>query len=389
SMMRSIMTAGFGLCLALLLAATPARAALTAAELSLDEAVLNQFNVVTFGNYTANSETEGLVAVGGNFTGSGRNICFNGCAGATTSAALGATYGALTVWGNMSGGATVEQGNAAIQGNNTAASTLNMQGNGGVSIAGTNSGTIENPTFIRTSAATAGATMNLRNNVPITTGLPAATAFPYGATMPFQAALTDLATSIAADAAATNAQTLGKYVQNGPTGITATAANGDYGGMTYGFITTTVADLESDQNFSGIDTNGLDAVFVVVTGQSTGPLPTLNTNDSNVIWDFVDATSLTFSGSWYGQILAPNATVTNNGDLNGTVIAKAIVQNAEIHQYDNGGDVLPLNVLSGLPTTTIGTSQGGGTSVDEPSTIAVLLVGVLGLVVLRRKMARA
>jgi len=353
--MRSLVAAGCGLCLALLLAASPARAALTATELALDEAVLNQFGAVTFSGYTIQTgETEGRVAVGGNFSDNGGNICFNGCSGNTNSAALGATYGALNVWGNVSGNATTTTNGAGF--------------------------------YI--GAASAGNTSNL-NGAQVHVSQPRTTTFPFPAAMPFQSALTDLATGLATDAAATNARTLGAYVQNAPTSITATAANGAYGGKKYGFLTVTATNLASYENFSGIDTNGLDAVFVIVTGQYGGTLPGLNpggNNETDVIWDFVDATTVTFAGSWYGQILAPNATVADpSGDLTGAVIANDIVQSNEIHQY-TGSYVLPIGALSGLPvdSPSIGESQ----PVVEPSALAVLLVGIFGLGFARRRRRR-
>jgi len=384
--MRSLVAAGCGLCLALLLAASPARAALTATELALDEAVLNQFGAVTFSGYTIQTgETEGRVAVGGNFSDNGGNICFNGCSGNTNSAALGATYGALNVWGNVSGNATTTTNGAGfyIQGNN--AGTLS---NAAMNIAGSNDGTITNPSVINIGAASAGNTSNL-NGAQVHVSQPRTTTFPFPAAMPFQSALTDLATGLATDAAATNARTLGAYVQNAPTSITATAANGAYGGKKYGFLTVTATNLASYENFSGIDTNGLDAVFVIVTGQYGGTLPGLNpggNNETDVIWDFVDATTVTFAGSWYGQILAPNATVADpSGDLTGAVIANDIVQSNEIHQY-TGSYVLPIGALSGLPvdSPSIGESQ----PVVEPSALAVLLVGIFGLGFARRRRRR-
>lgn len=386
--MRALLAVGSALCLSLL-AVAPAQAALTASELALDGAILNQFNAVAFGNYTMGNETEGRIAVGGNLTAGGGNICFNGCPGDTTNTALGATpYGSLTVWGNVTGsGAQAGGGDFSIQGSNGSGSTLNMNSHGGVSVGQGNSGTIQGATFVRTAATSAGTVTNspTPSSPGITTGLPLTTVFPYGSTMPFRAALTDLATGIAGAAAATTAQTLGTYVQNGATGLTATAAPGSYGGKAYGFVTTTLAALASYQNFSGITNSGLDAVFVVVTGTSGPALPNMNaaTNANLVVWDFVDATSVSFAGSWYGQVLAPNATVSNpSSPLNGTVIADAIVQGAEFHQY-SGTDLLPPGSLSGLPVTT----PAGGTPVPEPPAAALLLVGVAALLLLRRRAA--
>ncbi len=360
-----------------LMLSPPARAgSLSASELALADAVLSQFNVVTFGNYAANNETEGRVAVGGNFTGTGHNICFNGCPGDSSDAALGATYGALNVWGNVSGGATLLSGDAFIQGSNGAGSNLSLQHNGGVNIVGQNAGQISNPSFINTSAATAGTTQNATPGT-IKTGLPASTVFPFGATMPFQSALTDLSTSLASLAITSGAQTIGPYVQNGPTSFTATAASGNFGGQTYGFFTTTMSDLAGYQNFAGINTNGLDAVIVVVSGNSTAALPNLNTfaNDQSVIWDFVDTSTLNFAGSWAGQILAPEAAISNpSGDLTGAVIGSSIDQGGEIHNL-----ALPTGDLSGIPTSS---------DVPEPPALAALATAMALFALLRRHWGR-
>ena len=374
-----------GLALSATLLASPAFAGLTAAELALDSAVFGQFGAVTFGNYTANNETEGRIAVGGNFIGGGgHNICFNGCSGDTTSAALGATYGALNVWGNVTGAGANPGGDAFIQGSNAAGSTLNMNYYGGTGIVGANAGTIQSANFVSTSAAGAGTTQNLRNGVPVTTNVAAGTVFPFPSTLPFQTALTDLSASLKTDAQGTTAQVLGAYVQNGQTGLAATAAPGSYGGKKYGFVTTTMADLVSYQNFSGITATGLDAVFVIVSGTSSSALPNLNTVGNNVIWDFVDATTISFAGQWYGQILAPNATVSNpSGNLNGTVIAQNVVQSNEYHY---GSYILPTNSLSGLPVVPM--SGGGSTPIDEPSAFAVMAAGA-GLLAAVRRRARA
>jgi choice-of-anchor A domain-containing protein len=51
----------------------------------------------------------------------------------------------------------------------------------------------------------------------------------------------------------------------------------------------------------------------------------------SVIWNFVDATTATFQTSLFGSVLAPKAAVTNNGRLNGSIVAASLQQNAQIH----------------------------------------------------------
>ena len=52
---------------------------------------------------------------------------------------------------------------------------------------------------------------------------------------------------------------------------------------------------------------------------------------SDIIWNFIDATSVTFNTQWGGTVLAANATVRTNTPLNGTLFANAYVGTGELH----------------------------------------------------------
>jgi choice-of-anchor A domain-containing protein len=58
-------------------------------------------------------------------------------------------------------------------------------------------------------------------------------------------------------------------------------------------------------------------------------------NDNQLLWNFEGSGTVNLgSGSWYGSILAPSATVTNNGNTteNGQVVANAFTDNnTELH----------------------------------------------------------
>lgn len=54
---------------------------------------------------------------------------------------------------------------------------------------------------------------------------------------------------------------------------------------------------------------------------------------SNVLWNFADAIELNFGDSWYGSVLALNATIKTNSNLNGAIAAKSYIGNGEIHDY--------------------------------------------------------
>jgi choice-of-anchor A domain-containing protein len=161
---------------------------------------------------------------------------------------------------------------------------------------------------------------------------------------------------------------------------------------------------------------------------------------NNVIFNFVDATNISSTGfSFQGSVLAPKAHYSfNNGNLEGTLIAKSVAGNGEFHHYPFQGtlpeppastepgtgtsgsqpDTEPSNPTNEEPTTPggdtpstgenpdnpsneqpttpggeTGTPSTGGnsddtTEVPEPSTIAGLLLGTGFLGGLRRKMKR-
>ena len=87
-------------------------------------------------------------------------------------------------------------------------------------------------------------------------------------------------------------------------------------------------------------------------------------NNQQVIWNFVDATSVSFSDEFYGSVLAVNATVTNITPIEGSVVAKAFNQGGEVHLGTYNGRT---PFLTPPP------------SVPEPATWA-MMIGGLGLV---------
>jgi choice-of-anchor A domain-containing protein len=80
-------------------------------------------------------------------------------------------------------------------------------------------------------------------------------------------------------------------------------------------------------NVSGVGSTALniDANFIGSTGaQSLG---------TDTVWNFTDATTIKIGAQFGGDVLATMANLTTSGNVEGTVVAKSIVQGAEIH-YD-------------------------------------------------------
>lgn len=399
------------------LAAAPACAGtFSAADLTYDNALLNQFNLVNLGNYSqATSPTatgiQGRTLVGGNATfTAATTLCSSGCAGNTTTAvdSSGASYGALTVFGNLvtpggynpvaanagdisvkgTSSGTIEvnaaSSNNAVTNNTNGTANVNLVGSA-ATLAVANANAIRAPATAGTSVSSFNGTSYNYNNTsglltpnttPAQAGLTAATVFPFSTA--YQAAVTNLAQGIAnlPGTPGVNAQAL-------PTNTTGFfTVNNDLtaGGLKYGVVTTTLGNLSTalTNGLTGFSTGTNSATFVIVTGDGANyTLPSLNSyaNANNVIFDFVNATTLKFAGNWNGSILAPLANITQQGgNINGSVVVASIAQSNALNDSNNfAGN------LSGL--------VGMSTSVPEPASLVLLGIGALGAGLLRRRRA--
>ena len=364
----------------------PARAAtFGASELSYDNALLTQFNLVNLGNFSTTNESEGRILVGGNATVNGTtNVCFNGGCGGNTSfgassstasgnvAASGANpgYGALTVFGNIVGGYSVMNG-GDIDVGGTTNGTYNLNGKGALNVVGSAAGTtVQAPTGVSTHQSSFAGTIQNAPGVMPKVSQTVASVFPFGAsvTANFTTPLTNLAKGIAALPG-----TPGVKKEALPSGNNIFLTSGsDYtaNGKSYGVVTTTLANLANEHNFGGVaNAAGNAATFVIVTGDGVNyQLPNLNNIDSKVLYVFVDATTLRFAGTWGESVLAPLAIITQQGGvINGSLIVASINQTNELHQSGLfSGD---LSGLSGL--------SYGGSAVPEPASLAILAPGLL------------
>ena len=139
----------------------------------------------------------------------------------------------------------------------------------------------------------------------------------------------------------------------------------------------TTAQLAAIPSYS-INLNGASTVLFNVSGASL----TFNANEQfanqnafladtgAVIWNFYQATSLTFGTQIAGTVLAPHAAVTNNNQIDGALVAASWSGHGELHD----------NLFHGVnPIAT-----------PEPGTWAMMLIGVAGVGAgLRRQRRRA
>lgn len=111
--------------------------------------------------------------------------------------------------------------------------------------------------------------------------------------------------------------------------------------------------------------------FSAVTGLGT-----------KVVWNFYEATSLNFgTKAWYGSVLAPNAAVRTANFVEGTLVAKSLVQNGAV-RMNNFQSIVTVGAPGGL---------GNGAAIPEPATWSMMILGfgAIGAVLRRRRNALA
>lgn len=109
-----------------------------------------------------------------------------------------------------------------------------------------------------------------------------------------------------------------------------------YGEVNYDFANATMPVIINVINSDA----ALHAAMSATYNWNLNPVGGANSEHSQqVIWNFTDASTLNLNRAVYGSILAPSATVSNNGPVNGSVVAKIFNQSGEVHLGTYGGDV--------------------------------------------------
>lgn len=275
-------------------------------------AILQDFNSVIYGTASTGSDIEGAAVVGGNFSGATIN--------SNPSGTLPAGFSALTVFGSTGGNAiNINNGGHAYVGGTKGAS-INFNGGGGYIAA---------------------------PNATIST---------------FSTPLNALSLSLSRLAATGTLPTSGNNEV-----ITATpGANG------IAVIDLTAAQLAAIPSFS-INLNGASSLILNVSGSSD----TFSANDEsgttgagNIIWNFYNATgTVAINSQIGGTVLATNAAVTNNNQIDGFLAANSLTAQGEIHDIPFVG-VLPgtTSITGAADTVTVSAVNPASTKVTASDT---------------------
>ena len=316
--------------------------------------LLQQFNLVDLGDLNTNSEIEGRAFVGGNESGQLANIGFNNGLIASPNG-----YATLTVDGSLNGAANVQTGNVAIGGSLNSANLNNSSGTisqvgGNVGNVNFNGGTLQY-SGTKTGNVNANGGAMLQQVSGLTPGIASntfTTLKNLTGTLDSLAATSSVVLSAGTEIFNAVANASGQAI------FSVTSAIFSAGQFQFNLNGASSVIINVDGNPGAINAN---ANFLGGQAQSLGHM---------LLWNFNNLTSLNIGAEFGGTILAPSAQVTNSASVDGTLVAANFTQHGELHSYDY-----------------LGTLPDGGTgplAVPEPSTLALLMLGLLSVFAMRK-----
>jgi choice-of-anchor A domain-containing protein len=315
---------------------------------------LQQFNLVTLGNANMQSHVDGRSFIGGALTGNSvfamhpADMPASSYAGLTVAgnaSNLQVTAGGATILGNLDN-AAVNNGPAVVAGN---ASNSNFNGTGGSYVGGTRT--------------------NVNANSGDLSAADAASAISVAQSTDFASVLNTLSDNLS-----TLASTGSFWSISG--GRVTFHAVADSNGLAVFDISSADETLLGSAEFD-FDMGG--ATTVIFNSDVTSASIHANfigggaqTIATRTIWNFYNATTLEFQSQFGGNVLATEAALTNDNNVEGGVFVSSLIQKGEIHEQQFSGHI-----------------PGFGAPVPEPSSLLMMLLGMVTLLVLRARRPQA
>jgi len=355
---------------------------------------MRELNLIVLGDLSSGHEVEGKAFIGGNVSGNAENFGIGNAEFNRKNQGFAAnSRPTLTVGGNVSSGVHINNGAigntgktvssgesslADVGGNVTGTVGLNLDGS--IRVGGTFNGSNFNPSAAkRATYGVSASNLQAQDLAFVTQDASLANS------------VTGLAKSIGTQTSALNTQltTLSNILGSLTANATLNTSdhnniNVSYDGTVastgYAVININASDLlgySGTLNFNllGDGNGGYVTTLVNVIGANSGTAFQLNFGtgpaklDQNVIWNFestgTPTQTVSFGTEWFGSVLAPTATVSNNNAINGSVIAKMFNQGGEVH----------LGTFAGTTHFLVTTDTPPPGAVPEPASWMTMLMG--------------
>lgn len=305
--------------------------------------LLGNYNLITSGNVTSYSEVDGNALIGGNLAGNSNYHIHN------TSTAVSA----LTVAGNIVAGANVQVNGPGLIVGGSIFGSVTMNGAGDAYVGSVaNGGSLQNNANGNGSTNVVGdiaGTVNTNGGNTIYGGNLTGSANANGGGSVLNQTVTPPVDAVSKTADAIFALTefsdvLGTLDSNSSYSFSGNKVTFDAIGNSDGLAIFTITDANNFfSNASEFEFNVAsgtqDILFNVINSDANSTLnihanflsSAATTWGSKMLWNFENATSIALSAQFGGSLLALNANTTTSANIEGTLVAKSLVQGAEIH----------------------------------------------------------